>query len=99
MAGTWLMLSRLGPTVWLFAAAPAHFVLFCDVVRLRRKYELVWAAIYAVNAGVCIGARLYPWWAALLGQTPVTIILIILEFRASQPRPVHPKHLMPGYLD
>ena len=80
-AGTWFLLRIVGPTAWLFAAAPAHFVLFCDIVGLRRKYELWWAAVYAVNAGLCLATALYPWWSALLGQTVVTAVLIALEIR------------------
>jgi membrane protein implicated in regulation of membrane protease activity len=62
-------------------AGPVHFILFCDVVGLRRNYELLWAGVYVLNAGVCLGLNLYPWWVALLVQTPLTIFLIALEMR------------------
>lgn len=70
------------------ALAPAlpivlgHFFLFCNVFRISRRSELIWAGVFLVNA-VFWAARsedfAIDWLAVLLGQAPVTFFLILFE--------------------
>jgi len=65
-----------------------HFFLFCNVFRIRRRYELIWAALLILNAGAwLLSGHFTPdnWASAgwlLLIQTPVTIALIVAEMRS-----------------
>jgi len=61
----------------------AHFFLFCNIFRIRRLLELVWAGLFLTNT--CA------WWPALdpipwLGvvgvQMPATVAVIALEMRS-----------------
>ena len=83
-----------GLTVWFLRAVPelawlpplvgGHFFLFCNVVRLCRRLELLWAAVFLLNVAAWAARgdlRLLP---ILLGQFPVTVVLVAWEIR--QPR-------------
>ena len=54
-----------------------HFFLFCNVFRVRRRWELMWAAVFVLNVlawQVAVG-RIF-WAGVLLAQTPVTLAVI-----------------------
>ena len=66
-----------------------HFFLFCNIFRIRRNYELTWAAVFIFNVAIwfvlypgdlTLGGRLL---GALVCQTPLTVFLIGLEMRSS----------------
>ena len=77
--GTWLSWGLLGPLAWLLPIVLGHFFLFCNVFRVRRSYELIWAAVFIVNltAGTFAGA--FSWRSVLLAQLPVTLVAIAAE--------------------
>lgn len=90
----WVLAGLAGLTVWFLRVVPelawlpplvgGHFFLFCNVVRLCRRLELLWAAVFLLNvAGWAARGelRLLP---VLLGQLPVTVLLVAWEIR--QPR-------------
>ena len=65
-----------------------HFFLFCNIFRVRRNYELIWALIFVLNCSawfvlysnsLTINSRVM--WL-LVTQTPVTVFLIGLEMRS-----------------
>jgi hypothetical protein len=58
-----------------------HFFLFCNVFRIRRGPELIWAVIYLVNCSAWHFAGSFSGWRALLAQLPVTAMLILNELR------------------
>jgi len=75
---------------WKFqpALAPAlpivlgHFFLFCNVFRISRQSELIWAGVFLGNAifwAVRSEGFVVNWLAVLLTQTPVTLVLILFE--------------------
>jgi hypothetical protein len=61
--------------------AVGHFFLFCNVFRLRRSYELIWAGTFLANIIVWKWGGIYSWWTALALQIPVTILVIVAEVR------------------
>ena len=86
-----LVIGALATWIWWRvhpAFAPAlpivlgHFFLFCNVFRISRRSELIWAGIFLVNAlfwalnsqDVSIN-----WIGLLVVQAPVTLTLILLE--------------------
>ena len=69
---------------WLPLVAAAHFFLFCNVFRVRRSYELVWAALFCVNFMLHVQDASLDWSSVLLWQAPVTVIAIALEMRSAR---------------
>ena len=59
-----------------------HFLLFCNVFRIDRKLELIWAGTLLVNALVWSLADNFGWRAILVTQLPLTILLIGIELRS-----------------
>jgi hypothetical protein len=82
---TWRLLPEIGAFAWFLPITLGHFFLFCNVFRIRRKYELIWAACFLGNVAVwrfAVG-EINPW-GVLLCQTPMTIGLIVMECFSSR---------------
>lgn len=61
--------------------AVGHFFLFCNVFRLARPLELVWAALFVALAASTIVMET-PGWAVTIGGTLVaTIGVIVMQLR------------------
>src|SRR4051812_41065063 len=59
----------------------AHFFLFCNVVRMERTSELVWAAVFVILAG-CSILRGSPGWPLTLAISfGATVLLVVMEMR------------------
>jgi hypothetical protein len=61
-----------------------HFFLFCNVVRLRRAFELLWAGCYVVVTSVTVAGAAFNWGLPLIAITPVTLVLVVLEGRSER---------------
>ena len=57
-----------------------HFFLFCNILRMSRPLELVWAAIFAVLA-VLATAELIGWPAAFGLSLLTTLLVAVVEVR------------------
>lgn len=79
----WLAYAELGKLAWLPAVVLGHFFLFCNVFRIHRNYELIWAGVFVVNFGIwfLFSPEAAPLEWILISQTPVTIFLILLAVR------------------
>ncbi len=57
-----------------------HFFLFCNVFRLSRPPELIWATAFAclMVAGSC---GVISWWLAFLAAASLTPVLVVIETR------------------
>lgn len=60
----------------------AHFFVFCNVVRLRRSFELAWAACYTTLAAILSGPHAFRAGALACAIAPITVLLIALEVRS-----------------
>ena len=78
---TWLLWRWIGPLAGIMPLAVGHFFLFCNVFRIHRWKELVWAATCLVNVGTWFALDVLSWWAILLVQTPCTVAMIWTECR------------------
>jgi hypothetical protein len=58
-----------------------HFFLFCNVLRMSRPLELIWAAIFAALAVATISWNLLSWPIVLAISSAVTIIVALIEMR------------------
>jgi hypothetical protein len=81
-AATWGLWPLVGDAALGIPVVVGHFFLFCNVVRLRRGAELLWAAAFAANAGawLLLGELRWGWVLAL--QTPLTAALVLREMRS-----------------
>lgn len=77
------------------AAALGHFFLFCNVFRVRRRYELAWAAAFLVNVAAWHLAGALSWGAVLAVQTPLTALAIGAEVRSPEYHGVLARRLNP----
>lgn len=78
---TWVFRDDLGQMALLPLVVLGHFILFCNVFRLRRSYELFWAVAFVVNVAAWQFAGRFAWPNVLLAQTPLTLLLIAAEMR------------------
>jgi hypothetical protein len=58
-----------------------HFFLFCNVFRIRRKPELIWAGAFLLNCGLWLLLGRFNLATVTIGQSLLTIILLSLELR------------------
>jgi hypothetical protein len=78
-------LATLGSELWwLLLIVAGHFFLFCNVFRVRRRFELIWAAVLLLNAGTWLWLDRLTWLAVLACQLPITAVLIVAEMRMAR---------------
>ena len=77
---TGLALPWLGVMAWLFVIVAGHFFLFCNVFRIQRMFELIWAGLFVLNASIWYVVDALDWWWILVVQSPVTILFIAISF-------------------
>jgi hypothetical protein len=58
-----------------------HFFLFCNVLRMSRPLELIWAGIFAALAIAAISLGLLSWPAVFAISGAVTVIVAVVEVR------------------
>ena len=58
-----------------------HFFLFCNILRMSRPLELLWAAIFTALAAAAISHDLLSWPAVFAVSSAVTAILALIEIR------------------
>jgi len=79
---TWWVHSIDFPLWWGVPMALGHFFLFCNVFLVWIKLELLWAAVLVANVGVHVAVGDLGWWPACGWQLPVTIFVILLQWRS-----------------
>ncbi len=58
-----------------------HFFLFCNVVRMNRAYELIWAAGFLLLAGATIYEIIPSWWLCYGITILMTGVLVTMQLR------------------
>jgi hypothetical protein len=75
-------LHRLDSSLWWVAVVAAgHFFLFCNVFRVARRRELVWAGLFVVNVGLWVLLGRLDWFSVLACQMPVSSGVIAWEIK------------------
>ena len=64
---------------WIVPFVTGHFFLFCNVFRVRRSYELLWAICFILNVIYWLLQLDAGWNGPLLVQAPVTVTVIAAE--------------------
>lgn len=77
--GFWLLRRFEMPLAWVLPCVVLHFFLFCNVFRVRRNYELLWAVVFLINVGWHLSQAELGVWPSLLLQLPVTVAVILAE--------------------
>lgn len=73
------------PFAWILICVVGHFFFFCNVFRVRRSYELIWAVAFLVNVAFWMVWQLsLEWLPPLLTQLPITMLVIGMEIRSPQ---------------
>jgi hypothetical protein len=96
VAGTFV----LGRVTWwwgfVLALVLGHFFLFCNVVRMARPLELVWALVFVLLAAPTIAVGQPGWLLTALGTLLATVILVLIEMRKPSYHGVGWQWLNPG---
>lgn len=66
----------------LVAIVAGHFVLFCNIFRVARRRELIWAALLVSNVGLWLLLGRLDWFNVLACQLPVSVAVITWEIKA-----------------
>lgn len=69
---------------WLMATVAGHFFLFCNVFRVVRRRELIWAACFVVNVGLWLLLSRLDWFNVLACQLPISVGVIAWELKAAR---------------
>jgi hypothetical protein len=83
IVGAVVALAVASVDLWIglaIAFVVAHFFLFCNVLRISRPPELVWAAFFAVLA-ITATAGILPWPLVFAFSAALTLILAAREAR------------------
>jgi hypothetical protein len=99
-AGLAAWLYRIESTLWwLVVVLATHFFLFCNVFRVLRRRELIWAAFFVGNVAVWTASgRLGPF-NVLACQLPVTVGVIAWEIKAPRYHGIFAEWLNPRLRD
>ena len=74
-----------------------HFFLFCNVFRVRRRYELMWTALCLVNfTAWFLLVEPFTWLGVMGVQTPATLLAIGVEMRSPEYHGIFSRRLNPG---
>ncbi len=65
----------------LIAFVVAHFFLFCNVFRVSRRPELVWAGFFVLLAAGTIAANIPGWLLTFIVSLCFTVVIVALEMR------------------
>lgn len=79
--GTIALWSQVWPLAPLIAFAVGHFFLFCNVFRIARPPELIWATVFLALAGATIALQTPSWTITILISLFLTLLVILLEMR------------------
>ncbi|WP_413662907.1 hypothetical protein ACG1BZ_17295 [Microbulbifer sp. CNSA002] len=66
-------------TIVLFVVG--HFFLFCNVIRISRISELIWAGVFVSMSTITEIAGIVSWYTTIGISLFVTFVLVILELR------------------
>ena len=69
------------PISYIIAFVVGHFFLFCNISRMSRLPELVWAVVFIVVSILALRFDLLSLFDAFLLSLGLTVLLLILEFR------------------
>jgi hypothetical protein len=104
-----VLLAGIPAVVWLshdfpvmafvIAFALGHFFLFCNVFRIARPLELIWAGVFTGLAGATISSGRPGWPSTIVISLAVTVVVVLIEMRKPSYHGVGWKRINPGLID
>jgi len=73
-----------------------HFFLFCNVFRMARLLELVWAGFFVALAAVTILTSVLTWYVTISVSLAITCILVAIQIRKPSYHGIFWRQLNPG---
>lgn len=90
----------VGTQVWwaglVIGFVVGHFFLFCNVFRIARKPELIWAAVFTVLTGSTVLTGMPGWIATFALSFFVAVVLIYLETKKPHYHGIGWQRINPG---
>ena len=77
----------------------AHFFLFCNVFRVSRPLELLWAGAFVTLVVTTILWNVPGWWPTTLGSVCVAALVVAVEMRKPSYHGVGWRRINPGLPD
>ena len=83
---------------WSFAVlfVVAHFFLFCNVVRMARPLELVWAATFLALASATLLTEAPGWPLTTAVSLVVTVVIVVVQMRKASYHGLGWQRINPG---
>jgi hypothetical protein len=94
-AAALLLRGEGNPLWWLSLVVVGHFFLFCNLVRIRRSFELVWAAAFLVNCALWLLLGELGALPVLASQLPLTAWVVLMEVRSNRYHGILARRLNP----
>ena len=86
--------------VWWWGFIPAfvlaHFFLFCNMGRISRPLELIWAGVFISLAGTTISVEMPGWLVTVPVSLFVTVVVVVVEMRKPSYHGVGWQRINPG---
>lgn len=81
LIGTSWLTNEIGDMGYLPVFVVMHFFLFCNVFRIRRKPELIWAFAFVLLTCLLLAFVRFSSIVLMVYQLPVTVVLIVRGIR------------------
>jgi hypothetical protein len=99
IAITFLLKWAGSPLAWILPIVACHFFLFCNVFRVRPRFELIWASLFIINVLTWAVISKLEWNTILPAQIPVTVVIILAEMRTPRYHGIFADRLNPRLPD
>lgn len=87
------------PLWWIVPMVAGHFFLFCNVLLVWQRWEMLWAGVFVLNVAAHLAIDQVDGWSVLLWQTPATIVVILLQVRSPWYHGIFAERLNPRMAD
>ena len=94
--GVWFFWSRVGWLAFVIGFVVGHFFLFCNVFRISRGLELIWAAAFLILTRFTVTSGQPTWTVTALLSLAATAVVIGVELRKPSYHGVGWSRLNPG---
>lgn len=95
-AGSLFLIQESSDAAILVAMPVLHFFLFCNVFRIKRRKELIWAAIFVISAAFFIVYQMFSAALLLVVNFLVAATMIALEMREPDYHGIFWQNINPG---
>ncbi len=79
----------------LLVIVVAHFFLFCNVFRIVRSLELIWAGLFILNFLLWMLLNRFTWANVLAIQIPITMTFILYEMHGPREHGIFARRVKP----